>query len=162
MAHIGHPRPDSGLGFQVTVLNTVHVVPSPLGGGMEMQHNRKVDVRLPGKRNSTSHGARPVHLIITMIKWIRTSRLSINNSLCNTTVKAASMGISICLRGRVRDRRHRPRMLHLHSAPRQLWATPRQLWNRPRVSAATPARCRREASRGYESRLTTMSRGSQL
>jgi len=26
-------------------------------------------------------GARPVHLIITMIKWIRTSRLSIKNSL---------------------------------------------------------------------------------
>ena len=29
---------------------------------------RKVDVRLPGKGNSQSHGARPVHLIITMIK----------------------------------------------------------------------------------------------
>ena len=29
-----------------------------------------------------SHGARPVHLIIKMIKWIRTSRLSIKNSLC--------------------------------------------------------------------------------
>ena len=42
---------------------------------------RKVDVRLPGKGNSNSHGARPVHLIITMIKWIRTSRLSIQNSL---------------------------------------------------------------------------------
>ena len=42
---------------------------------------RKVDVRLPGKRNSNSHGARPIHLIITMIKWIRTSRLSIKNSL---------------------------------------------------------------------------------
>ena len=34
---------------------------------------RKVDVRLPGKGNSNSHGARPVHPIITMIKW--TSRL---------------------------------------------------------------------------------------
>ena len=42
---------------------------------------RKVDVRLPGKVNSNSHGARPVHLIIMMIKWIRTSRLSIKNSL---------------------------------------------------------------------------------
>ena len=30
---------------------------------------------------SNFHGARPVHLIITMIKWIRTSRLSIKNSL---------------------------------------------------------------------------------
>jgi len=42
---------------------------------------RKVDVRLPGKGNPNSHGARPVHLIITMITWIRTSKLSIKNSL---------------------------------------------------------------------------------
>ena len=33
------------------------------------------------KENSNSHGARPVHLIITMIKWIQTSRLSLKNSL---------------------------------------------------------------------------------
>ena len=45
---------------------------------------RKVDVRLPGKGNSNSHGARPVHLLIPMIKWIRTSRLSIMNSLSRT------------------------------------------------------------------------------
>jgi len=38
-------------------------------------------VRLPGKGSSNCHGARPVHLIITMIQWIRTSRLSIKNSL---------------------------------------------------------------------------------
>jgi len=44
----------------------------------------KVDVRLPGKGNPNSNGARPVHLIITMIQWIRTSRLSINNSLSGT------------------------------------------------------------------------------
>ena len=43
--------------------------------------SRKVDVRLPGKGNSNSQGARPVYLIITMIKWIRTSRLSIKNYL---------------------------------------------------------------------------------
>ena len=47
--------------------------------------SRKVDVRLPGKENSNSHGARPVHLIITMIKWIRTSRLSIKNFLSGGT-----------------------------------------------------------------------------
>ena len=29
----------------------------------------------------SSHGARPVHQIISMIKWIRTSKLSIKNSL---------------------------------------------------------------------------------
>ena len=43
--------------------------------------SRKVYVRLSEKGNSNSHGARPVHLIITMIQWIRTSRLSIKNSL---------------------------------------------------------------------------------
>ena len=43
--------------------------------------SRKVDIRLPGKENSNSHGARPVHQIISRINWIRTSRLSINNSL---------------------------------------------------------------------------------
>jgi len=42
---------------------------------------REVDVRLPGKGNSNSHGARPVHVMITMISWIRTSRLSVKNSL---------------------------------------------------------------------------------
>ena len=42
---------------------------------------RKVDVRLHGKGNSNSHGARPVHSIITKIWWIRTSRYSTKNSL---------------------------------------------------------------------------------
>jgi len=41
----------------------------------------KVVVRLPGKGNSNTHGARPVHQISSMIKWIRTSRLSTKNSL---------------------------------------------------------------------------------
>jgi len=56
----------------------------PRGPGLsaeEYTFTRKVDIRLPGKGNSKSHGARPVHLIITMIKWIRTSRLSMKNSL---------------------------------------------------------------------------------
>ena len=39
----------------------------------------RVDIRLPGKGDSNSHGARPAHRIITMIQWIRTSRLSIEN-----------------------------------------------------------------------------------
>ena len=43
--------------------------------------SRQVDVKLPEKVNSNSHGARPVHLIITMIKWIWTSGLSMKNSL---------------------------------------------------------------------------------
>ena len=48
------------------------------------RHRRRAGrerARLPGKGNSNSHGARPVHLIITVIKWIQTSRLSIKNSL---------------------------------------------------------------------------------
>ena len=40
---------------------------------------RKVETRLPGK-NPNSQGARPVHQTISMIKWIRTSRLPIKNS----------------------------------------------------------------------------------
>ena len=50
-------------------------------GMMFPRQTRKVDVRLPGKGNSNSHGARPVHLMIRMIKWIRISRLSIKSSL---------------------------------------------------------------------------------
>ena len=46
--------------------------------GSLLSSSREVDVRLPGKGNSSSDGARPVHLII---KWIQTSRLSIKNSL---------------------------------------------------------------------------------
>ena len=45
-------------------------------------HPRKVDIRRPGKGNSNSHdAARPVHLIVSMIKWTRTSRLSPKFSL---------------------------------------------------------------------------------
>ena len=51
---------------------------------------RKVDVRLTGNGNSNSHGARPVHLIITMIKWTRTSRLLIKNSLSLYTEDVSS------------------------------------------------------------------------
>ena len=42
----------------------------------------KVDVRLPGKVDSNSHEAKPVRLIISMIEWIRTIRLSMKTSLC--------------------------------------------------------------------------------
>jgi len=49
--------------------------------GVCVKDTRKVDVRLPAKGNSNSHGATPVHQLISMIKWIRTSRLSIKNSI---------------------------------------------------------------------------------
>ena len=40
-----------------------------------------IQVTLNDARNSNSPGARLVHLIITMMKWIRTSSLSVKNSL---------------------------------------------------------------------------------
>ena len=57
---------------------TGHATPRP---GVGLGFSRKVYVRLRGKGNANSHAARPVHLIITIIKWIRISRLSIKNSL---------------------------------------------------------------------------------
>ena len=44
---------------------------------------RKVESRCKAtwKRKFKSHGARPVHLITTMMKWIWTSRLSLRNSI---------------------------------------------------------------------------------
>ena len=64
---------------------------------------RKVDARLPGKEISNSHGAKPVHLTITMIKWIWTSRLSIKNSLSLPARGAAPRGRS-CLQSAGFDR----------------------------------------------------------
>ena len=71
-----------------------NVFSSPPGPLAQRHHRggcplRKVDVRLPGKGDSNSHGARPVHLIITMIKWIRTRRLSIKNSLSGCPPRCA-------------------------------------------------------------------------
>jgi len=48
-----------------------------LGGG----HIPRTSSRQPGKGNSNSHGARPVHQIISKIKLIWTGRLSIKKSL---------------------------------------------------------------------------------
>ena len=42
---------------------------------------RKVDVRLPGRGNSNSFGERPVHLIITLMQWTRTSKVPIKKSV---------------------------------------------------------------------------------
>ena len=50
---------------------------------------RQIDVRLPGNENSNSHGARRVHLIMKLMKWIRTGRLSIKNFLCAGVIREA-------------------------------------------------------------------------
>ena len=80
-----------------------------LGGGCcEVLHHqfrhlfRKVDVRLPGKGNSNSHGARPVHLTITMIKWIRTSRLSVRPSLEVVAARYCTTSFATCESGPLR------------------------------------------------------------
>ena len=48
---------------------------------LRVPHQRPQQHSCVGKGNSNSHGTRPVQLIITMIKWIRTSRLSMKYSL---------------------------------------------------------------------------------
>jgi len=76
------------------------------------EKSRKLDVRLPGKGNPNSHGARPVHLTITMIKWIRTSRLSIKISL--SLEKDVPRGVFSGLQGLKCFEAHR---LLYHSTP---------------------------------------------
>ena len=66
------------------------------------------DIRLPG--------AKPDHLIITMMKWIRTSRLSTQNSLSLSLAKQAppaarpgatpARGDACCMGGRRQGLRH--------------------------------------------------------
>ena len=46
----------------------------------------EIDMRLPEKGNSNSHGARPVHQIVSMIKRTRNRRLSTKNSLLVRTL----------------------------------------------------------------------------
>ena len=55
----------------------------------EVGVTRKVDVRLPGQGNSNPRGVSPVHLIITIITWLRTSKFSLKNSLFGGTAPAA-------------------------------------------------------------------------
>jgi len=50
-------------------------------GYQSLSDPRKMNVRLPEEQKSNSRGARQIHLISTMIKWIQTSRLSMKNSL---------------------------------------------------------------------------------
>jgi hypothetical protein len=72
---------------------------------------RKVDVRLLGEGNSNTHGARPVHLIVKMIQLIRTSRLSMKNSLSLVGGVAVWLGWS-CVVGSV--------IAEMNSEPRHL------------------------------------------
>ena len=75
-----------------------HAPRSPSPAKISLPSTRKVDVRRPGKGNSNFHGARPVHLIITMIEWIWTSRLSITKSL--STDELVTLALITCCRSR--------------------------------------------------------------
>jgi hypothetical protein len=65
-------------------------------GVVEDLGSRKVNVRLPGEGNSNSHSAMPVYQIISMMKWIRTSRLSRKNSLSQDLDEEALVGRAVC------------------------------------------------------------------
>ena len=60
-----------------------------VSSNLAMSPPKKVDISLPGQGNSNSHGARPVHQIISVIEWIRTSRLSIKNSESGVEARGA-------------------------------------------------------------------------
>jgi hypothetical protein len=78
--------------------------------------DRKVDVRLPRKGDSNSCGARPVHLVITMIKWIRTSRLSIEmtlSSVCGVQGVEQPMSGEFVTQARGNNAKHRTKREHL-------------------------------------------------
>jgi hypothetical protein len=66
------------VGCTESLVDSLNKVPAIMMPKMVM---RKVVVRLPGKEESNSHEPRPVHLIITTMKWIQTSRLPIKKSL---------------------------------------------------------------------------------
>ena len=69
---------------------------------VRLRHRRHRVRHCPGKGNSNSHGARPVHWFITMIKWIRTSRLSVRRMRRSAfaSVTAATVCVIALLRGR--------------------------------------------------------------
>jgi len=71
-----------------------------LGEGELLRESERENTRLElALVNSNSHVVRPVHLIITMMKWIRTSRLSITKSLCRGSERerATSRAAGACL-----------------------------------------------------------------
>ena len=70
-------------GCRPPVIGWMQIINHSMDVNHEWMH-RKVDMKLPGKWISNCHGARPVHQIISMIMWIRTSGLSIKKSVSRT------------------------------------------------------------------------------
>ena len=70
---------------------------------------RQVDARQPGKGKANSYGARPVHLIVTMMKWTLTSRMSIKNSPPN----GLAMKVDVRLLKEGKSDSHGARPVHL-------------------------------------------------
>ena len=55
--------------------------------GKRLNDLRKVEFKLPGKGKLNVYDARPLNQIVSTIKWIRTGRLSIKNSLFGTRIE---------------------------------------------------------------------------
>ena len=122
------------------------VLPCSVVTGTRWRTRWEVIGTLPAKGNSNSHGARPVHLIITMIQWIRTSRLSIKNFLSNWDAMASAgccrtwlPASPSCSSAPSRP----PYTLHaspcsLHSTPHTLHPTPYTLHPTPYTLHPTP------------------------
>ena len=88
---------EEGGGLHAALLR--QVVGEMCSGSEEGSYLRLIDlcITLIKKKKEVVglHGARPVHLIITMIKWIRTSRLSIKKgSACMRPFSDMSGGIT--------------------------------------------------------------------
>ena len=99
IAAIKGDQVSADFGSQVHPLPTsAHTLPA---GERHCSDPRKVDVRLPGQGNSNSYGARPVHQIVSMMRWFRTSRLSRKNSLslCRPPWPSRMLVDPICMWG---------------------------------------------------------------
>ena len=72
--HLAHPE-------ECAAIRIVLVTVSRVSRSCELVPDGFDPLPLRVGTNSHSHGARPIHLIITMIMWTRTSRLSMKNSL---------------------------------------------------------------------------------
>jgi len=88
LTHVGKAQ---NLSRRVALLDFLEAVLWGFPGVLRDPDLRKVDVRLPRKGNSNSHGARP------MIKWFQTSRLSIHNSLSPPRPGSANRCVCVCV-----------------------------------------------------------------
>jgi len=103
--------------FQESARKLLHTRIGGFGVRSSKEKDLVLDQVVPGKGNSNTHGKRPVHLIITIEKWLRTSRLSIKDSL------SACVGLSHNLSTIRRLAQTRRRLSGSDLSARQLFRT---------------------------------------